>query len=171
MFTTLPNPQPSTSVALLTNGSKGAAVSQLQTQLNQFYGSPLQVNGVFDAKTEAFVWTFQSACQLTTDGIVGEKTWTYLNELTPYVGLLTVRLSLGSTGSAVKYIQARLNSYFTPQPTTSYQYLALDGVFGTKTAAEVKRFQRLFALPMDGIVDADFLYYLESADMAKNHHD
>ncbi|NEQ96323.1 MAG: peptidoglycan-binding protein [Cyanothece sp. SIO2G6] len=158
-------------VSPLTSGNSGADVRDLQIKLNQFYGPVLQVDGIFGPETTTLVWAFQSACQLAPNGIVGEKTWSYLNELTPYVGLFTVQLSIGSAGSAVKYLQARLNSYFTPQPTQDYQPLSLDGVFGQKTETEVKRFQAMFSLPVDGIADADLMYYLELADMSKNHHE
>lgn len=61
-------------------GSSGAAVRQLQTQLNRISQNyPLipkvAVTGNFDAATADAVRTFQQIFHLTQDGIVGKNTW------------------------------------------------------------------------------------------------
>lgn len=57
-------------------------------------------------------------------------------------------LARGSTGKTVKMLQTALNyEGMTAQPR-----LAADGIFGPKTEARVKEFQRALALAADGIV-------------------
>ena len=57
----------------------------------------------------------------------------------------------GSKGSDVKYLQQRLNKMRTLLKLT-YSKLTVDGIFGAKTAAAVKIFQKARKLTIDGIV-------------------
>lgn len=59
------------------NGSKGADVKNLQTQLNSL-GYNLAVDGVFGKNTLATVKDYQGKNGLTVDGIVGTNTWNSL---------------------------------------------------------------------------------------------
>lgn len=59
------------------NGSKGADVKNLQTQLNGL-GYNLTVDGIFGKNTLAAVKDYQSKNGLTVDGIVGTNTWNSL---------------------------------------------------------------------------------------------
>ena len=63
------------------------------------------------------------------------------------VATTTTRPTLrsGSTGDAVKELQTRLNEL-------GYSCGTLDGIFGTKTVAAVKKFQTAKGLTVDGIV-------------------
>lgn len=54
-------------------------------------------------------------------------------------------LKKGSTGSDVRELQTKLNSL-------GYDCGKVDGIFGTKTLAAVKRFQQKYKLAVDGIV-------------------
>ena len=54
-------------------------------------------------------------------------------------------LRKGSTGSDVRELQTKLNSI-------GYNCGSVDGIFGTKTLAAVKRFQQAYNLAVDGIV-------------------
>lgn len=54
-------------------------------------------------------------------------------------------LKKGSTGSDVRELQTKLNSL-------GYNCGKVDGIFGTKTLAAVKRFQQAYKLAVDGIV-------------------
>lgn len=58
-------------------GSRGAAVQQLQQMLNQG-GASLAVDGIFGAQTRQAVIAYQRSAGLTPDGIVGPKTWAQL---------------------------------------------------------------------------------------------
>lgn len=60
-------------------------------------------------------------------------------------------LSIGSSGDAVLQIQeqlARIRQVYTAIPA-----LTPDGIYGPNTAASVKAFQKIFDLPVSGIVD------------------
>lgn len=65
-------------VTTLKNGSKGSAVSELQTLLNKLGYNCGNVDGIFGAKTENAVRAYQAAKGLTVDGKAGEQTLTVL---------------------------------------------------------------------------------------------
>jgi peptidoglycan hydrolase-like protein with peptidoglycan-binding domain len=63
-------------------GSSGAAVRELQCQLNLSLSpanhTPLAVDGIFGSRTRTAVRTFQSCARITVDGVVGPQTWSHL---------------------------------------------------------------------------------------------
>jgi hypothetical protein len=61
-------------VTTLKNGSRGSAVSDLQTKLNKLGFDCGKVDGIFGSKTEAAVRLFQASKGLKVDGIAGEAT-------------------------------------------------------------------------------------------------
>ena len=63
----------------LRQGSRGSAVSTLQSRLTALRFAPGPVDGVFGSLTGAAVRAFQSARGLVADGIVGPLTWSALN--------------------------------------------------------------------------------------------
>lgn len=161
----------------LTVGSRGAAVSTIQTQLLRIRQNyPLipdlgTADGTFGARTLAAVLQFQKTFNLTEDGVVGKATWykisyiyvavTKLAELTSE-GIQSVPIPasppttvvrLGNTGEFVTLAQYML--------TTAARFyedlypLTIDGSFGTRTQEAVYRFQALFSLTQDGIVGRD----------------
>lgn len=65
----------------------------------------------------------------------------------PSTGGSSSALANGSTGAAVKTLQAGLNSRFP-----AYSKLTKDGVFGNATEKSVKEFQRRTGLVADGVV-------------------
>ncbi len=118
-------------------------VRSLQYLLNA-RGAKLAVDGAFGPKTKAAVVTFQRAHHLKADGVVGTATWR----------ALVVTVHRGSTGSAVRAVQDQAN--FRNLRGTG-QTLAVDGIFGPKTATWVRAFQQAIAhevhgFPVDGIV-------------------
>jgi peptidoglycan hydrolase-like protein with peptidoglycan-binding domain len=66
-------------VAYLEHGSRGSAVRSLQTALVNA-GYELDVDGDFGGGTDAAVRHFQSANDLSADGVVGPDTWSALEQ-------------------------------------------------------------------------------------------
>lgn len=141
----------------LSKGSEGDEVKYLQGLLNSFFTTKIIVDGVFGSNTEARIQRFQTACNIAADGIIGEETWSYLEGIVPYAKITRAILRRGSTGGQVKYLQARLNNYFGPQ-------LIVDGLFGARTEAQVKRFQAVCQSMVDGIVAMETWRYLDRSD-------
>ena len=71
-------------------------------------------------------------------------------------------LTIGSTGPDVSQVQGLLNR----RPPTLFPPLKTDGVFGPKTAARVKEFQRNNGLKIDGLVGPKTLGQLRGASVA-----
>ena len=159
----------------LQNGSSGNYVTVLQVMLNRislnYPAIPriTPVDGVFGAQTEDAVKRFQGIFNLTPDGIVGQATWyklvflyvgvTNLSELVsegqPYTQIQGpasgVTLREGSTGisvSALQYFISIIGQFNSDVPV-----LAIDGIFGPKTAAAVSTVQGLLGLPVTGTVN------------------
>ena len=159
----------------LQQGDRGSAVFTLQRQLNRiakdypFLGK-LTVDGIFGARMADTVKRFQKQFSLTADGVVGRQTWykiSYIYVSVKDLAELTSEgetssgtlsdgswggstLRQGSTGSAVEQLQFWLNTlaqYDANIPST-----AVDGVFGSRTAAAVRAFQRREGLTADGVV-------------------
>ncbi len=159
----------------LQNGSSGNYITVIQVMLNRISRnypaipriSP--VDGVFGAQTEEAVKQFQRIFNLTPDGIVGQATWykmvflyvgvTNLSELVsegqPYTQIqgpsAGVTLREGSTGISVSALQYFIS--IIGQFSSNVPVLAIDGIFGPKTAAAVNTVQGRFGLPVTGIVD------------------
>lgn len=146
--------QTSRSLPTLRRGSQGEDVKHLQNLLNYIYGN-IKVDGIFGAATEASVKKFQKEQGLVVDGIVGAKTWQRLEQIrnSPVEPTPLPTLRRGSTGKEVKYLQDILNRL-------GYSVTA-DGVFGAKTEAAVKKFQKDYGLVADGIVGAKTWSMLE----------
>jgi len=126
---------------VLRQGSNSAwpkvTVRSLQYLLNA-RGAKLTVDGVFGAKTKAAVVSFQRAHHLTADGVAGGATWS----------ALVVTVKLGSTGSAVRAVQDQANF----RNGESGHTLAVDGIYGQRTAVWVGAFQYVEGLNPDGVV-------------------
>ena len=60
---------------LLADGSRGAAVSALQSRLKQLGCDPGEVDGIFGPLTEAAVVAFQQSRNIAVEGVVGPETW------------------------------------------------------------------------------------------------
>ena len=63
---------------MLRRGSRGRAVTELQTKLKASFVPFLVVDGIFGRATEEVVRGFQEAKNLTPDGVVGPLTWAAL---------------------------------------------------------------------------------------------
>ena len=141
------DPSPAGQPAQVRRGDQGEDVRKAQTRLNAHGWKPaLVLDGVFGEKTDRAVRWFQRQKGLSVDGIVGRRTWKAL--LAAPVASVpwpdTPLLWRGSNGDMVKTLQRYLND--------QGEDLAIDGVFGAKTEAAVKRFQRAQGLVVDGLV-------------------
>jgi len=159
----------------LRTGSSGNYVTVLQVMLNRIgrnYPAIPRVNpvdGVFGSQTEDAVKRFQQIFNLTPDGIVGQGTWyklvslyvgvTNLSELVsegqPYTRIQApasgVTLREGSSGIAVSALQYFIS--IIAQFNSGVPGLAIDGIFGPKTAAAVRAVQSRLGLSATGTVD------------------
>ncbi len=159
----------------LRTGSSGNYVTVLQVMLNRVgrnYPAIPRVNpvdGVFGSQTEDAVKRFQRIFNLTPDGIVGQGTWyklvslyvgvTNLSELVsegqPYTRIQApasgVTLREGSSGVAVSALQYFIS--IIAQFNSGVPGLAIDGVFGPRTAAAVRAVQSRLGLSPTGTVD------------------
>ena len=157
----------------LQKGSRGPNVVRAQVMLNRigraYPAIPKisAVDGIFGPQTEAAVRRFQQIFGLTDDGIIGKATWYRLVRL--YVGVNALSelesegqtfyavnwqdpgvLKEGSGGQNVRRLQYMLRvvaEYIDSVPTVEE-----DGIFGPRTEAAVKAFQRFSGLTPDGIV-------------------
>jgi murein L,D-transpeptidase YcbB/YkuD len=110
-------------------------VRSLQYLLNA-HGAKLAVDGLFGPKTKAAVITFQRSHGLAATGVVNAGTWRSR--------IVTVRQ--GSVGPAVRAVQDQINFRNNKDGRT----LIVDGIFGPKTAAAVKAFQRAMSIEISG---------------------
>lgn len=156
---------------VLRPGSTGVGVRELQYYLRylaQFSNEipPLELDGIYGPTTEAAVRAFQRLYGLEIDGIVGEDTWnaiyrSYLGAIetippqysegvtVPFQG---VPLVMGVQSEEVRLLQEYLNRIaeaFPEIPTVS-----VTGIYGAQTQAAVEAFQRLFDIPVTGVVIA-----------------
>jgi peptidoglycan hydrolase-like protein with peptidoglycan-binding domain len=147
--------------------SSGTDVEILQHLLNNIPiigASPLVTDGMFGPNTEEAVKKFQQYFGLTVDGVVGKNTFLYFGQQTdgylpsgaPVFGSRT--LKKGMSGRDVWVLQNRLAS------TAKKYAMALggpaDSIFGSKTEAAVKLFQKDRGLTQDGIVGPMTLFNL-----------
>lgn len=122
---------------VLAYGSRGAAVGRLQRFLANVGMNPGPIDNIFGAKTQAAVRRYQQAVRIVVDGIVGAETWGKINAgVKPKQGA-TPLLKRGKRGAAVGKLQRGLNRAFP-----SYSRLAVDDIYGAKTDAVVREFQR-----------------------------
>lgn len=127
-------------------GNTGGRVRAIQYLLNQRDRAGLTVDGVFGAKTEAAVKTFQKKVKVTVDGKVGPMTWPKL--------IVTVKR--GDRSAAVRAVQWQLHFEY------GYTSVTVDAIFGPKTEAAVKSFQKAHGLTQDGIVGPNTWLHLEA---------
>ena len=126
-------------------GATGEPVRRAQRALRRTPDLGLVVDGIFGAKTEAAVKSFQRGKGLTVDGIVGPRTWAALPDGGPMP-----TLQQGSTGDVVRSLQQVLTNGAAGEWNTTPQ--GVDGDFGPHTRSSVEAFQRWGHVTADGIV-------------------
>ncbi len=138
-------------------GSKGSAVYTAETYLQNLGYYHGRIDGIFGPLVLQAVKEFQTAHQLTPDGVVGPLTWAKLNAMlhtstnggqasaatSPTFESTVPMLQLGSTGPMVVQLQSLLDHQGF--------HLATDGDFGPLTYAAVRSFQADHRLAVDGI--------------------
>lgn len=129
---------------ILQRGDTGQDVKLLQTALIRAGYDPGQVNGVFGAQTERAVKQFQRVLGLIEDGVVGSRTWSFLEPfaLEPDTDVLR----RGSRGRMVTLLQNALKE-------AGFNIGTVDGLFGTRTRDAVRELQKAAGLPITGVVD------------------
>jgi peptidoglycan hydrolase-like protein with peptidoglycan-binding domain len=125
----------------LEKGSTDPAVLDLQEALKALGYNPGPIDGMFGATTEAAVKAFQQARSITVDGIVGKVTWINIDEADQSEPVLKV----GSTGLPVRRAQKRMS-------LVGYDVGGVDGRYGTRTEAAVKKLQQQRGVTVDGVV-------------------
>jgi peptidoglycan hydrolase-like protein with peptidoglycan-binding domain len=129
---------------LVRQGDRQHPVKTLQYLLRA-RGHNLTVDGIFGPQTDAAVRGFQQQKSLAVDGIVGPNTWSAL--------IITVKQ--GSQGDAVKGVQEEFQfRNLSGDPDNGLQ---VDGIFGPKTDAAVRGFQKALhtdipSVTVDGVV-------------------
>lgn len=126
---------PSTALAAnVSQGSRGALTKQIQMNLNGLNFSCGTADGIAGARTVSAIRSFQQnahlnglipVSKLTVDGVAGAATQNALFGI-------------------VRALQQKLSSL-------GYDAGAADGIYGSNTAAAVRRFQRAQGLTADGI--------------------
>ena len=129
---------------ILQRGDTGSDVRTAQTALIRAGYDPGAANGVFGAATERAVMQFQRVLGATQDGIIGPVSWQFLEpcalESDPDV------LRRGSRGAMVRRLQEALEA-------SGNSPGRIDGLFGTKTQAALRAFQRSAMLAQTGVAD------------------
>ena len=111
---------------------------------------------------------------------LGEQGMNYLNILKNYYGNIYIdtapivsgvpvsypgfTLQIGSTGTPVRTIQNQLNSISNNFP--AIPKLRVDGIYGEQTAESVRAFQRIFSMPVTGVVDFATWYRISNIFVA-----
>ncbi|WP_322760097.1 peptidoglycan-binding protein [Frankia sp. Cr2] len=122
------------------SGKTGETVRTVQFLL-RVQGYTVAIDGNFGPRTEAAVHGFQSSQGLTTDGAVGDQTWSRL--------IVVVRQGDRSEkGDAVRAVQDQAN-FRAGDPAHPFP---VDGVFGALTDAWVRGFQQGVGINADGVV-------------------
>ncbi|MCT1866914.1 peptidoglycan-binding protein [Dermabacter sp. p3-SID358] len=145
------NPTAVNSTPKLRPGSRGEAVKNLQSLLNNA-GANIKVDGVFGRGTNTAVRNFQSSAGVGVDGVVGPRTWGKLSSGAGSAAASksstavsnTPKLRRGNRGDAVKNLQNLLNN--------SGANIKADGVFGRATYNAVRNFQSSAGVGVDGVV-------------------
>ena len=126
---------------VLKRGSSDPAVRDLQQALKTLGYDPGLIDGVFGARTESAVKAFQTAREITPDGIVGRVTWINIDEADQSEPVLR----LGASGLPVRRLQSRMSA-------VGLDTGGVDGRFGATTEQAVKQLQQRSELGVDGVV-------------------
>ena len=158
----------------LTLGSTGDDVKSIQVRLNRISSnypaipkiSP--VNGIYTHRTADAVREFQQIFNIADDGVVGRSTWYRIQQVYNAVKRLSEldsegltlgeisrqfpeELSVGLQGNEVRVAQYLLR--YIADFDDRIPVIALDGIYGERTASAVRAFQEIYGLPVTGAID------------------
>ena len=158
----------------LNAGDTGTPVQTIQIQLNRIsrnYPAIPKIpsaSGTFDSATEDTVRAFQRVFNLTPSGVVDKATWYKI----AYIFTSVKRLAeLDSEGLTLDELPMQFEEDLTPnmqnEQVRGLQYflavvgayyesvdrIESTGIYDEQTAASVRSFQRVYGLPVTGIVD------------------
>ena len=159
---------------ILSAGASGTGVQTIQIQLNRIsrnYPAIPKIpaaSGEYDAATEETVRTFQQVFDLPQTGAVDKATWyriayiyasvkrlaeldsegVTLDELPLQFEETLAPSSVNEQVRGLQYFLAVIGAYYE-----SVQPLEITGVYDAQTEASVRSFQRVYGLPVTGIVD------------------
>ena len=126
-------------------GERGEPIKVLQTALNAALGlkkkQRIAADGVFGKGTANAVSKFEEASGLPVDGIADQQVIAALG-----IDHTVFTLGRGAKQSSVVSIQKALSNVLGIK-------IAADGVFGSGTDKQVRRFQKSVGLPVKGVVD------------------
>lgn len=139
----------------LKRGATGAAVEQVQRNLNRFFkeADRIPVNGHFDARTEAALTTWQRnrLIPAASIGVVGPGTWAMLA-----APAFSATLKVGSRGKAVQQLKHALNKFPPNHLDTN------NDAFDQATKRTVENWQRHRGQRVDGVVDMVTWYWIHA---------
>ena len=169
-----PAPEASASWPTLRKNDSGDAVAQLQEALIELGYLSGKADGNYGTKTVDAVRAFQKANGLTVDGAAGEQTQKALYggnakkstskaaeepAAAAAAAAANGSMRVGSTGTDVKSLQQKLIEL-------GYLSGKADGIYGVKTAAAVKAFQKAMKLSADGVAGQKTLASLNGTSTA-----
>jgi peptidoglycan hydrolase-like protein with peptidoglycan-binding domain len=140
---------------VLKPGAQGPKVRELQQRLFQLAWLPETTTGVYDAATSAAVKGFQGKHGLRRTGVLDDRTWSRLKDMTDapthdaMFNVLhpgTTLLQAGDTGRDVRELQARLRQI-------DWYFGDVTGTYDADTVRAVKGFQAKRVIPVTGDVD------------------
>ena len=142
----------------LSQGARGAAVTEMQNALAQAGFSPGAADGVFGPQTRNAVVSFQRAHGLAADGVCGPRTWAALGSSYTPKPAPTPGPSPAPSGSDPMLKQGASG----PAVQAGCSPGAIDGKFGPGTASAVMSYQSSRGLACDGVVGPQTWHALET---------
>ncbi|MCA1824056.1 MAG: N-acetylmuramoyl-L-alanine amidase [Mycobacteriales bacterium] len=130
-------------------GDRGPAVAEIRARLDALGLLPAvddnTADAVYDESCDHAVRGFQQQRGLSVDGMVGPETYRALDEARWSLGDRVLYQHVGRpyVGDDVMALQARLQDF-------GFDVGRCDGIFGRRTDAALREFQRSVGLPADG---------------------
>jgi peptidoglycan hydrolase-like protein with peptidoglycan-binding domain len=132
------------------DGSK--RVREVQRLLVRIGYRPGRIDGRFGPRTEAAVIAFQYKHGFARTGVVGSRTLRALRVRAGWpAGWAAGAVSRG-TGYGSSHGSARVREAQRALNAGGYQAGPVDGLFGPRTEAATRRFQRAHGLPLNGVI-------------------